>query len=54
MAAVVIFHILLQQIPVQKQLEQEADHSPSSRVKVKNVWTYTSTHPVCFYGMVLS
>jgi hypothetical protein len=32
----------------------EADHSPPSSAKVKNVWCYTSTPPVCFHGIVLN
>jgi hypothetical protein len=32
----------------------EADHSPPSSAKVKNVWSYTSTPPICFHGVVLS
>jgi hypothetical protein len=31
--------------------ECEADHSSPSSVKVKNMWNYTSTPPVCFYGL---
>jgi hypothetical protein len=37
-----------------KQLVREADHSPPSSAEVKNVWSYTSTPPVCLHGMVLS
>jgi hypothetical protein len=32
----------------------EADHSPPSSSKVKNVWSYTSTPAVHLHGMVLS
>jgi hypothetical protein len=35
-------------------LGSEADHSPPSRAKVKNVWSYTSTPPICLRGVVLS
>jgi hypothetical protein len=37
-----------------KQLGHEADHSPPSSAKVKNVWSYTSTPPVHLHGVVLS
>jgi hypothetical protein len=33
---------------------QEADHSPPSSAKAKNVQSYTSTPPICLRGMVLS
>jgi len=34
--------------PGVKRPEREADHSPPSSTKVKNAWSYTSTHPyVC-------
>jgi hypothetical protein len=36
-----------------KQPWHEADHSPPSNAKVKNVWRYTSTPPR-LHGMVLS
>jgi hypothetical protein len=36
-----------------KWLGHEADHSCSSRAKVKNMWNYTST-PTYLHGMVLS
>jgi hypothetical protein len=32
----------------------EADHSPQSRAEVKNVWSYISTPPIGFHGVVLS
>jgi len=32
----------------------EADHSPQSSAKVKNSWSYTSTPPIRFHGVVLS
>jgi hypothetical protein len=31
-----------------KQLEREADHSPPSTAKIKNVWSFIST-PTVFY-----
>jgi hypothetical protein len=31
--------------------ESETDHSPQSKAEVKNVWVYTSTHPVLVRGM---
>jgi hypothetical protein len=34
--------------PGVEQLKREADHSPQSNVKVKNVWNYTSTAPYIF------
>jgi len=37
-----------------KWLGCEADQSPPSSAEVKNVWSYTSTPPVCFHGMVLN
>jgi hypothetical protein len=37
-----------------RQPGHEADHSPPSSAKVKNVWSYTSTPLVCLHGMVLS
>jgi hypothetical protein len=33
---------------------RNADHSPPSSAKVKNAWSYTSTLPICLYGVVLS
>jgi hypothetical protein len=36
-----------------KQLGYEADQSPPSNAKVKNVWSYTFTHIICLHGMVL-
>jgi len=32
----------------------EADHSPPASAKVKNVWSYKSTPPICLHGMMLS
>jgi hypothetical protein len=31
----------------------EADHSPPSSAEVKNVWSCTSTPPICLHGVVL-
>jgi len=31
-----------------KQLEHKGDHSPPSRTKVKNAWSYNSTPPYVF------
>jgi hypothetical protein len=36
-----------------KQPGHKADCSPPSSAKVKNVWSYTSTPPICLHGMVL-
>jgi hypothetical protein len=38
--------------PMGKLAECEADHSPWSRAKVKNVWSYTTTSPY-IYGVEL-
>jgi len=35
-----------------KQLSHEADHSPLSSAKVKDVWSYMSTP--CLHGVVLN
>jgi len=35
--------------PGVKQLAHEADHPYPSNVKVKNIWNYTSTPPVCLH-----
>jgi hypothetical protein len=40
--------------PVVQWLECEADHSPPSSGKIKNVWSYTSTPSIPFQGMVLN
>jgi len=40
--------------PRTKRPGREADHSPPSRVKVKNAWSYTSTPPVGPHGVVLN
>jgi hypothetical protein len=37
-----------------KWLECEGDHSPPSSTEVMNLWSYTSTPPISFHGMVLS
>jgi hypothetical protein len=37
-----------------KRPGREADHSPPSSAEVKNAWSYTSTPPICLYGVVLS
>jgi hypothetical protein len=36
-----------------KRLGPEADHSTPSSFEVKNAWSYTSTFPLCFHGVVL-
>jgi len=36
-----------------KRPEREAEHSPPSNAEVKNVWSYTSTPPICLHVMVL-
>jgi hypothetical protein len=37
-----------------KRLGREADHSPPPSAEVKNVWSYTSTHPIRLNGVVIS
>jgi hypothetical protein len=37
-----------------KQPGSEADHSPPSSAKVKNVWSYTPTPLICLHGVVFS
>jgi hypothetical protein len=37
-----------------KRPGREADHSPPTIAKVKNMWSYTSTLPICPHGVVLS
>jgi hypothetical protein len=37
-----------------KQPGHEVDHSPPSSAEVKNAWSYTSTPPICFHGVVLN
>lgn len=34
-----------------KWSECDVDHSPPSRPKVRNVWCYTSSLPLCLYGV---
>jgi hypothetical protein len=36
------------------RLRCEADHSPPSSAEAKNTWSYTSTPPIRFQGVVLS
>jgi hypothetical protein len=38
-------------LPAFKWLGFEADHSPASGAQVKNVWSYTASHPVWFYDV---
>jgi len=38
--------------PGVKQLGHEAGHLLPSSAEVKNVWSYTSTLPVCLHGVV--
>jgi hypothetical protein len=40
--------------PWVKRPEREADHSPPSSAKVKNAWSYTSTHHIRLHGVVLN
>jgi len=35
-----------------KRPDREADNSLSPSAEVKNAYSYTSTPPVCLYGMV--
>jgi hypothetical protein len=37
-----------------KRPGRETDHSSPSNTEVKNVWSYTSTPPISFHGVVLS
>jgi len=37
-----------------KWLEHEVDHTLPPRTMVKNVWSYTSTHPIHLYDVVLN
>jgi hypothetical protein len=37
-----------------KRPQSEADHSPPSTTEVKKACSYTSTPPICIYGVVLS
>jgi hypothetical protein len=41
------------QLPGALSLECEADHSPPSRLEVKNAWRYTSTPPYIFMAWCL-
>jgi hypothetical protein len=41
-------------LPDAKQPGREADYSPPSSAKVKNVWHYTFTPPMRLHGVVLS
>jgi hypothetical protein len=36
-----------------KRPGREADHSPPSNADVKNAWSYTSTPPIHFHGVLL-
>jgi len=40
--------------PEAKKLGHEADVSPPSSAEIKQVWSYTSTPPVCLHGVVLN
>jgi hypothetical protein len=40
--------------PGVKRQGREADHSPLTSAKVKKMWMYTSTPPVCLHGRVLN
>jgi len=40
-------------IPEVKRPGREAYHSPPFRVEIKNVWSYTSTPPIRYHGVVL-
>jgi hypothetical protein len=37
-----------------KRPGREADHSPPSSAEVKNAWSYISSPPIRFHGVVLS
>jgi len=37
-----------------KRLEPEAEHSAPSSAEVKNAWSYTSTPPIRFHGVLLN
>jgi hypothetical protein len=47
-----IEHVLGALTPGLKQLRHETDHSPPCSAEIKNAYSYTSTPPVCLYGMV--
>jgi hypothetical protein len=44
----------IQQVPGEKWLGCEVDHSPPSNSNIKNAWNYTSTPPICLHGMVFN
>jgi hypothetical protein len=51
-------HPLIQWVPGSlslgvKRLGREADHLPPSSAKVKNDWSYTTTHSIRLHGVVL-
>jgi hypothetical protein len=37
-----------------KRPGRETDHLPPSSAEIKNVWSFTSTPPICLHGMGLS
>jgi hypothetical protein len=39
--------------PGVKRPGREADHSPSASAKVKKMWIYATTTPICLHGIVL-
>jgi len=41
-------------LPGSKAAGRESDHSPPSRAKVKNAWSYTSTPPIRLHSVVLN
>jgi hypothetical protein len=50
-----LFRILVQDVlsPGVKRSGREADHSPPCRAEVKNAWSYISTPPTRFHGVML-
>jgi hypothetical protein len=34
-----------------KQPGHEVNHSPTPSAEIKNVWSYTSAHPICHHGL---
>jgi hypothetical protein len=44
----------IQWVPGVKRPGSEADHSPSTSIKVKNTWIYTFTPPIHLHGVVLN
>jgi len=50
----IVFRVLGTVTLMVKQPAHEADYSPPSSAKVKNVWSCTFTPPLCFHDMVLS